>query len=124
MQEATMSAPRMPIVCKKNTPRSAWFSIGGTLQRAPFFASFSPSLTPFLFFAATPCRAAPETPAVGGETFFHGRGCAPTCGMRHGSPIESFLMTDKTTDRTWTGAGGGGKEGINCIYFEFRSFSF
>lgn len=61
MQEATMSAPRMPIVCKKNTPRSAWFSIGGTLQRAPFFASFSPSLTPFLFFSpprrAVPCRA-------------------------------------------------------------------
>lgn len=95
----------MPITCKKNTTQRAWFSIGATLQRAPFFASFSPSPVPlffFFFFISPPHRAAPETPAVDGETFFHGRGCAPTCGMRHSSSVESFLMTDKTTDRTWT----------------------
>lgn len=72
----------------------------------------SPSLFQPPFFSRR--RAAPETLAVGGETFFHGRGCAPTCGMRHGPSAESFLMTGKTTDRTWTRTARG--EGRLCVF--------
>lgn len=89
---------------KENTPRSARFSIGAARAILRILFTLSPLSFFFFFFnrRTSPRRAAPETPAVGGETFFHGHGCAPTCGMRHGLPVESFLMTGKTTDRTWT----------------------
>lgn len=120
-----MRAPRarMPIACKKkkekrkkNTTQRARFSIAAAARAIlciPFTLLFlSPSFT-LLFFARR--HTAPETPAVGGETFFHGRGCAPTCGMRHGPSVESFLMTGKTTDRTWTRIGSW-RRAIVCIF--------
>lgn len=84
---------------KHATQRAVFDRCGARHSSHPFH-----SFAPLFFFnrRTSPRRAAPETPAVGGETFFHGHGCAPTCGMRHGSPVESFLMTGKTTDRTWT----------------------
>jgi len=105
MQEATMSAPcECRSYVKKTHHAARGFRSAGRYS-APFFASFSPSPTPFFFFAATPCRVVPHRKLArsAAKHFFHGHGCTSTCGMRYGSPVESFLMTGKTTDHTWMG---------------------
>ena len=58
------------------------------------FFSFFLFLSSFFFFFQPP---ATTTGSYRGRRniFFHGHGCAPTRGMRRGSSVESFLMTEQ-----------------------------
>lgn len=122
MQEATMSAPRECRSYVKKT-RSAWFSIGGTLQRAPFFASFSPSLTPFFFFF---CRHA--VPCCAGNSRGRRRNIFPRTWVRADMWNEARfagwkLFNDRQNDRSHLdGTHGRGKEGSIVYISDFVPF--
>lgn len=61
-----------------------------------FFLFLIPAAVIFSFLVFFPTTAATTGSSRGRRNiFFHGHGCAPTRGMRCGSSVESFLMTEQ-----------------------------